>query len=59
MESILKKENGDEDNREEVIAKIKELPPLLRVKAAALNFYLEKKKDLDKELEPEIEKHQN
>ena len=40
--------------REEVIAKIKELEGKEKVKAVALNYYLEKKKDLDKELEEKI-----
>jgi len=41
-------EHDDDDmNRKEVVTRIKALETKERVKAAALNFYLEKKKDLD------------
>jgi nucleosome assembly protein 1-like 1 len=48
-------DSEDKDNREEVIKKIKELPAKERVKAVALNYWLEKKKKLDDELEAKIQ----
>lgn len=49
---------GAEDNKEEVIKRIKELPPKDRVKAVALNHHLEDKKKLDVCLEYKIDEFQ-
>lgn len=42
------------DNSEELKSKIKALPPKDKVKAVALNFYLDKKKIDDEKMEAEI-----
>ena len=66
MEHIEKKETvsiylslkGAQDNKEEVVKRIKELTPKDRIKAIALNFHLEEKKKLDVCLEYKIEEFQ-
>lgn len=42
------------DNSEELKTKIKALPPKDKVKAVALNHYLEKKKKADEDMEAEM-----
>lgn len=45
------KHEEDKNNKEEVIKRIKELPAQDRVLLAALNFHLERKKQVDDEFE--------